>query len=237
MELTTDHDFLTLLANVNQSAVVEAPQPSTSREGEARDMRGACKPEEVTTEVSSDGSSSSSTEPLKSGKGKALLKIKKKKNKKKASKGTKRSLKYANTSSSSTEESSSDADSSDDFKKKSKKGKRFLNWNFTTVKSEMDSLMRKSKLAAVKGRKDTLLLAFYLLHINWFFFLFHSEKREEKKEISFIKDLFLVADADSKELPQTVDHENFERAGLGLRCDVEFKNSGSFKHVLRVFKR
>lgn len=166
MELTTDHDFLTLLANVNQSAVVEAPQPSTSREGEARDMRGACKPEEVTTEVSSDGSSSSLTEPLKSGKGKALLKIKKKKNKKKASKGTKRSLKYANTSSSSTEESSSDADSSDDFMKTSRKGKRLVNRNFTTVKSEMDSLMRKSKLAAVKGRKGTLLLAFYLLHIN-----------------------------------------------------------------------
>jgi hypothetical protein len=167
MELTTDHDFLTLLANVNQPAVVEAPQPSTSREGEARDMRGACKPEELTTEVSSDGSSSSSTEPLKSGKGKGLLKIKKKKHKKRASKRTKRSLKYANTSSSSTEESSSDdADSSDDFKKTSKKGKRLVNRNFTTVKSEMDSLMRKSKLAAVKGRKGTFLLAFYLLHIN-----------------------------------------------------------------------
>ena len=166
MELTTDHDFLTLLANANQSAVVEAPQPSTSREGEARDMRGACKPEELTTEVSSDGSSSSSTEPLKSGKGTVLFKIKKKKNKKRASKRTKRSLKYANTSSSSTEESSSDADSSDDFMKTSKKGKRLVNRNFTTVKSEMDSLMRKSKLAAVKGRKCTLLLDFYLLHIN-----------------------------------------------------------------------
>ena len=112
-----------------------------------------------------------------------------------------------------------------------------MNRNFTTVKSEMDSLMRKSKLAAVKGRKGTFLLDFYLLHINWFFFLFHSGKRKEKKEISFIKDFFWVADADSKELPPTVGHENLERAGLGLRCDVEFKNSGSSKHVLRVFKR
>jgi hypothetical protein len=118
LELPTDHDFLALLVNVHQSAVVAAPQPSTSREGEARDMRGACKPEELTTEWSSDGSSSSSTEPLKSGKGKALLKIKKKKNKKRASKGKKRSWKCVNTSDSSTDETSSDADSSDDFKKK-----------------------------------------------------------------------------------------------------------------------
>jgi hypothetical protein len=47
-----------LLVNVNRSAVVAAPEPSTSREGEASweasDMRGACKPEELTTEVSSD---------------------------------------------------------------------------------------------------------------------------------------------------------------------------------------
>jgi hypothetical protein len=35
LELPTDHDFLTLLVNVNRSAVVAAPEPSTSREGEA----------------------------------------------------------------------------------------------------------------------------------------------------------------------------------------------------------
>jgi hypothetical protein len=121
-------------------------------------MRSPCKPEELTTEVSSDESSSSSTEPLKSGKGKALWKIYKKKNKKMAKKGTKRSGKCASTSDSSTEETSSDADSSDEYKKKSKKGKRLVNLNFTTVKSEMDGLMRKSKLAVLKG---IFLLVFY----------------------------------------------------------------------------
>jgi hypothetical protein len=124
-------------------------------------MRSPCKPEELTTEVSSDESSSSSTEPLKSGKGKALWKIYKKKNKKMAKKGTKRSGKCASTSDSSTEETSSDADSSDEYKKKSKKGKRLVNLNFTTVKSEMDGLMRKSKLAVLKGRKGIFLLVFY----------------------------------------------------------------------------
>jgi hypothetical protein len=114
LELPTDHDFLTLLVNVNRSGVVAAPEPSTSREGEdsweANDMRGACKPEELTTEVSSDESSSSSTEPLKSGKGKGLWKMYKKKNKKMAKKRTKRSGKCASTSDSSTEETSSYAD-------------------------------------------------------------------------------------------------------------------------------
>ncbi len=47
LELPTDHDFLALLANIQQSAVIAALQPSTSREGEARDMQGASKPEEL----------------------------------------------------------------------------------------------------------------------------------------------------------------------------------------------
>jgi hypothetical protein len=31
--------------------------------------------------------------------------------------------------------------------------------------------------------------------------------------------------------------EHLERTGLGFRCNVEFRNSGSIKHILRVFKR
>lgn len=51
--------------------------------------------------------------------------------------------------------------------------------------------------------------------------------KKEEKELFFFKDLFLVADADAKELPPTVEHDSLERNGLGLRCDVAFKSNGS----------
>lgn len=86
-----------------------------------------------------------------------------------AKKGTKRSGNCASTSDSSTEETSSDADFSDEYKKKSKNGKRLVNRNFTTVKSELDGLMRKSKLAVLKGRKGIFLLVFFCCEIIYSF--------------------------------------------------------------------
>jgi hypothetical protein len=44
-----------------------------------------------------------------------------------------------------------------------------INRNFTTVKSELDGLMRKSKLAVLKGRKGIFLLVFFCCEIIYSF--------------------------------------------------------------------
>jgi hypothetical protein len=52
-----------------------------------------------------------------------------------------------------------------------------VNRNFTTVKSELDGLMRKSKLAVLKGRKGIFFACFFLLRNNLFLFVVHSERQ------------------------------------------------------------
>lgn len=115
------------------------------------------------------------------------------------------------TDSSSTSESD-DSDGSSELEKTKKK--KFNRKNiYTSVKSEMDAMMRKSKSA-----------------------LLNKGKSGNKKKKSFSQ-RFIFSDADARKLPPSVLNDNLVRAGLGLRCDVEFKNGGSAKHVLRVFKR
>nr|CAH0112628.1 unnamed protein product [Daphnia galeata] len=102
---------------------------------------------------------------------------------------------------------SSDSSSSDNEPKRKRK-------RFSSMKSEMDSLMRKTRVTASKGSRGN-----------------------EEKEAHFVKDLFLVAEADAREIPPTVEHASLARSGLGLRCDIQFKSSGSQNHVDRVFKK
>ena len=48
--------------------------------------------------------------------------------------------------------------------------------------------------------------------------------KKEEKELFFFKDLFLVADADAKELPPTVEHDSLdsraEWIGSSMRCRI-----------------
>ena len=120
------------------AAAVANPQLSTSRAGPSVSS-DTLRQLKITTKASNTNSSSTQTSKQQhSRKGKAL---KKKLKKMKTCKS-----KYRTYSSSSENDSSDDSSSEDMMPKKKRK-------SFNSVKSEMDSLVKKSKLEASKGRK------------------------------------------------------------------------------------
>jgi hypothetical protein len=64
----------------------------------------------------------------------------------------------------------------------------------------------------------------------YFFITLHSGKKG-----SFEKDLFLTSVADLLEFPTNTEHSSLERAGLGLRCAIRFKESDSPSSVAQTF--
>jgi hypothetical protein len=150
--LKSDHDFMALLINIQQSSAAQpVTQPSASRGSRPYTT---LTQREAKTESESSEESSSSPIPTTSRKGKALkVKFKDRKKKKKASS---KSSKYRNSSNSSS--SNSSVDSSEKEMPKKKKEGHYR--NFSSVKSEMDALMRKSKLALTNGKKGIFPICF-----------------------------------------------------------------------------
>ena len=157
LDLHTDHDFMALLTNIHQSlAAPGVANPNPPRGTSMQQPSAAADPHlhqpstsRVEPSASSDSSwqlqtteadsstQTSETEPQYSRKGKALKK------KFKKSKKTRKSKKRACSSSSDSSDSSSSSDNEPKRKRK----------RFPSMKSEMDSLMRKSRVTTSKGSK------------------------------------------------------------------------------------
>ncbi|KAI9564884.1 hypothetical protein GHT06_008625 [Daphnia sinensis] len=152
------------------------------------------------TSAESTDSDAQMEKKIPSAKGKELKKIKKRKIKKKKKKkkmdlNSHRSSTESSSSSSASKSSSASDSSAEEKSKKKKKFNHRRNY-FASPKSEMKCLMKKfSKTPAPK------------------------KALKDEKDESFTKDLFLIATADARELPPTLEHESLTASGLGLRCD------------------
>ncbi|KZS03369.1 Uncharacterized protein APZ42_033919 [Daphnia magna] len=227
LNIRTDYDFMALIDHVKLSTCqAKVPQaltvgPSAKagvpiKELHSDQLEKATLILPSSTESTTDFSYGGKEKSLTAAKGKALKKPqfrKIKKNKKKRKKTATCRHSHSESSFTPSTSQSSDSSESDSSNRKSKKKFDRRRHYFTSPKSEMKTLMRKFNKTPVPPKAS-----------------------KEEKDDFFIKDLFLVATTDARELPPTLEYESLAAAGLWLRCDIQFHSNGSPKHVLRVFK-